>query len=158
VPRTSAADANAAPAVTKPRREAATIECGAGACLRTRGLLYDANRSWGKDLSPRLPSGAARDGPFPFEGTGRRPGARNSGGGSLAKISVDPGLEVNCEVADYLWPWDRSTPVLMQHGFCRNASFWRRWVPILSERRRVYRTEMRGCGGSDVPPPGCRFD
>jgi 3-oxoadipate enol-lactonase len=70
----------------------------------------------------------------------------------MARIGVEPGFEVNCEVDDYLWPWDHPTPVLMHHGFSRNAGFWRRWIPTLTESRRVYRPEMRGCGKSDVPP------
>ena len=45
----------------------------------------------------------------------------------------------------------QSTPVLMHHGFARNATFWRRWIPFLTATRRVYRPEVRGCGKSDVP-------
>ena len=69
----------------------------------------------------------------------------------MARIAVEPGLELNCEVDDYLWPWMKPTPVLMHHGWARNASFWRRWVPVLAESRRVYRPEVRGCGKSDLP-------
>jgi 3-oxoadipate enol-lactonase len=75
----------------------------------------------------------------------------------MPKVEVEPGFAVNCEVTDYLWPWEDSTPVLMHHGFCRNATFWRRWIPQVSATRRIYRPEVRGCGQSDVPPPGSRF-
>src|ERR1700722_4294229 len=70
----------------------------------------------------------------------------------MAKINVDPGLALNCEIDDFLWPWSKATPVLMHHGFARNATFWTRCIPTLSETRRVYRPEVRGCGRSDVPP------
>ena len=75
----------------------------------------------------------------------------------MARISVEPGLEVNCEVADYLWPWDQPTPVLMQHGFSRNAGFWRRVVPPVCDTRRVYRPDVRGCGKSDAPASDFRY-
>lgn len=72
------------------------------------------------------------------------------------KVMV-PG-ELQCEVDDFLWPWERrTTPVLLQHGFARNARFWNRWVPPLARERRVYRPNVRGCGGSPFPPEDFRF-
>ncbi len=75
----------------------------------------------------------------------------------MARVTVQPGLEVNVDVDDYLWPWENPTPVLMQHGFSRNATFWRRWIPFLTETRRVYRPEVRGCGRSEAPPIGAEL-
>src|SRR6202035_4061926 len=76
----------------------------------------------------------------------------------MPKIDVEGGMAVNCEIDDYLWPWMQPTPVVMLHGFGRNASFLRRCVPAVSASRRVYRPEVRGCGKSDVPPPGFPLD
>ncbi len=67
------------------------------------------------------------------------------------------GLALNCAVDDYLWPWQAPTPVVMMHGFARNARFWNRWVPAIAESRRIYRPELLGCGESDVPPAAYRF-
>jgi len=67
------------------------------------------------------------------------------------------GLALNCPVDDYLWPWQGPTPVVMMHGFARNARFWNRWVPAIAESRRIYRPELLGCGDSDVPPAEYRF-
>src|SRR6266852_5628967 len=67
------------------------------------------------------------------------------------------GLALHCAVDDYLWPWQAPTPVLMMHGFARNARFWNRWVPAIAESRRIYRPELLGCGDSDVPPVAYRF-
>ena len=55
----------------------------------------------------------------------------------MPMIPVADGLSVNCAVDDYLWPWDTPTPVVMMHGFARNARFWNRWVPAVAESRRV---------------------
>jgi 3-oxoadipate enol-lactonase len=76
----------------------------------------------------------------------------------LARISVDPGFTLQCDIDDYLWPWEAAEPVLMVHGFARNSSFWRGWIPIIAAKHRVYRPELRGFGRSDVPPEGYRFD
>jgi 3-oxoadipate enol-lactonase len=75
----------------------------------------------------------------------------------MPTISHDEGLSLHCVVDDYLWPWELSTPVLMMHGFARNATFWNRWVPAIAESRRIYRPDLLGCGASDVPLPGYRY-
>jgi pimeloyl-ACP methyl ester carboxylesterase len=75
----------------------------------------------------------------------------------MPMIPLADGLALHCAVDDYLWPWDAPTPVVMLHGFARNARFWNRWVPAIAESRRIYRPDLIGCGGSDVPPPSYRF-
>jgi pimeloyl-ACP methyl ester carboxylesterase len=75
----------------------------------------------------------------------------------MPTIRLDEGLSLHCVVDDYLWPWEVSTPVLMMHGFARNATFWNRWVPTIAESRRIYRPDLLGCGASDVPLPGYRY-
>ena len=75
----------------------------------------------------------------------------------MATIPLPDGLSLQCAVDDYLWPWDTATPVLMMHGFARNATFWNRWVPPIAESRRIYRPDLLGCGGSDVPPVGYHY-
>jgi len=75
----------------------------------------------------------------------------------MPMIPVADGLSVHCAIDDYLWPWQIPIPVLMMHGFARNARFWHRWVPPVAESRRVYRPELLGCGESDVPPADYRY-
>jgi 3-oxoadipate enol-lactonase len=75
----------------------------------------------------------------------------------MPTIRLDEGLSLHCAVDDYLWPWEVRTPVLMMHGFARNATFWNRWVPAIAESRRIYRPDLLGCGASDVPLPGYRY-
>jgi pimeloyl-ACP methyl ester carboxylesterase len=75
----------------------------------------------------------------------------------MPTVRLDEGLSLHCAVDDYLWPWEVSTPVLMMHGFARNATFWNRWVPSIAESCRIYRPDLLGCGASDVPAAGYRF-
>ena len=75
----------------------------------------------------------------------------------MPRIALPEGVSIHCAVDDFLWPWDRSTPVLMMHGFARNATFWNRWVPAIGESHRVYRPDLLGCGLSDQPPKGYRY-
>ena len=72
----------------------------------------------------------------------------------MPTIPLDEGLSLHCAVDDYLWPWEISTPVLMMHGFARNATFWNRWVPLIAETHRIYRPDLLGCGASDIPATG----
>jgi pimeloyl-ACP methyl ester carboxylesterase len=75
----------------------------------------------------------------------------------MATVRLAEGLSLHCAVDDYLWPWETPTPVLMMHGFARNATFWNRWVPPIADTRRIYRPDLLGCGASDVPAEGYRF-
>jgi pimeloyl-ACP methyl ester carboxylesterase len=75
----------------------------------------------------------------------------------VPRVALAPGLALDCAVDDFLWPWQRGTPVLMLHGFARNAEFWRRWVPAIAERHRIYRPDLLGCGRSDRPGADYRF-
>ena len=51
----------------------------------------------------------------------------------MPRVTLPEGVSVHCTVDDFLWPWDQQTPVLMMHGFARNALFWNRWVPAIAE-------------------------
>jgi 3-oxoadipate enol-lactonase len=75
----------------------------------------------------------------------------------MPRISLPEGAAIHCMVDDFLWPWDAPTPVLMMHGFARNALFWNRWIPAIAETRRVYRPDLLGCGLSNQPPAGYRY-
>jgi 3-oxoadipate enol-lactonase len=74
----------------------------------------------------------------------------------MATIRLPDGLSLHCAADDFLWPWHRPTPIVMLHGFARNAKFWNRWVPAIAETRRIYRPELLGCGASGPLPRGLR--
>jgi pimeloyl-ACP methyl ester carboxylesterase len=75
----------------------------------------------------------------------------------MPMIPTADGPRLHCAIDDYLWPWQRPLPVVMMHGFARNARFWLRWVPPVAETRRIYRPELLGCGESDAPPAACEY-
>ena len=75
----------------------------------------------------------------------------------MPTIHLDEGLLLHCAIDDYLWPWEAPIPVLMMHGFARNANFWNRWVPAIADSRRVYRPDLLGGGKSDVPASGYAY-
>jgi len=75
----------------------------------------------------------------------------------MPTIRLADGFSVHCAVDDYLWPWETATPVLMMHGFARNANFWKPWVPPVAGARRVYRPDLLGCGRSDTPASDHRY-
>jgi pimeloyl-ACP methyl ester carboxylesterase len=75
----------------------------------------------------------------------------------MPRIALAEGASVHCILDDFLWPSVDSTPVLMMHGFVRNARFWNRWVPEIAETHRVYRPDLLGCGLSDQSPNGYRY-
>jgi pimeloyl-ACP methyl ester carboxylesterase len=75
----------------------------------------------------------------------------------MPTIRLDDGFSLHCAVDDYLWPWQNSIPVLMLHGFARNANFWNRWVPAIAAARRIYRPDLPGCGASEIPVANWRF-
>ena len=71
----------------------------------------------------------------------------------MPRIVLQEGVSIHCAIDDYLRPWDDRRPVMMMHGFARNALFWNRWVPPIAETHRIYRPDLLGCGLSDQPRP-----
>lgn len=50
-----------------------------------------------------------------------------------------------------------ASPIVMLHGFARNGTFWSSWLPRLTERYRVVRPDIRGCGSSEDPGEDYEF-
>jgi hypothetical protein len=44
-------------------------------------------------------------------------------------VPVDNGIELQCHVDSFIWPWTDSTPVLLSHGMSRNSAFRDPWIP-----------------------------
>jgi pimeloyl-ACP methyl ester carboxylesterase len=62
---------------------------------------------------------------------------------------------VHHEVTDITAPW-RGEPetIVFHHGVGITGELWLEWLPVLSDRYRLVRLDMRGFGRSPVPPPG----
>jgi len=43
-------------------------------------------------------------------------------------------------------------PVVLVHGFGAHAHFWRKWIPTLALRHRVFTVDLAGAGRSPAPP------
>jgi hypothetical protein len=74
---------------------------------------------------------------------------------SIPRIALPEGASVHCIVDDFLWPWDCSTPVLMMHGFARNATFSRRLTIAASRHDLRLRTITRVPSGHLFSGSGC---
>jgi pimeloyl-ACP methyl ester carboxylesterase len=63
------------------------------------------------------------------------------------------GVDLCYDLADYTDPWSEEEPeaILLHHGYCRNMSSFRNWVPLLGRSFRVLRFDARGCGDSEKP-------
>src|SRR3984957_1237500 len=62
------------------------------------------------------------------------------------------GLRLAYYVDDFTSPWDNAPTVLLLHAAMGSARRYFGWVPHLARRYRVVRLDLRGHGGSDVPP------
>ena len=77
----------------------------------------------------------------------------------MPHIPTADGLDIHCFVDNFARPWETRTPVLMMHAYARNGLFWDPWVPLIANRRAVYRPEIPGCGPrSTVPSTDYVFD
>ena len=57
------------------------------------------------------------------------------------------------EVTDLTPPWEADPPVvLFCHGVATNADVWAGWLPVLADRYRMVRFDLRGFGRSRVSP------
>jgi alpha/beta hydrolase family protein len=80
----------------------------------------------------------------PTRGRCRVPLLDRPGGGSL-----------HYEVTALTAPWRDDPPtIVFHHGVGITADVWLEWLPILADRYRLVRFDMRGFGRSSVPGPG----
>lgn len=77
----------------------------------------------------------------------------------MPKMRTDDGVELNYHVDDFRDPWnaDPQDVILMSHGASRDMRWWAQCVPALARKFRVVRYDIRGHGGSSVPPEGSEW-
>jgi pimeloyl-ACP methyl ester carboxylesterase len=62
------------------------------------------------------------------------------------------------EVIDLVPPWAaKRDPILFHHGISTTSAIWSDWLPVLADRHRIVRFDMRGFGRSSVPPPDMKW-
>jgi len=62
------------------------------------------------------------------------------------------------EVVDIAAPWHAAAPTLIfHHGIGADSGIWSDWIPLLADRFRIVRFDMRGFGESEVPAPDFRW-
>ena len=61
------------------------------------------------------------------------------------------------DVCDIVPPWREAETVLFLNGLAMDSNIWITWLPLLTDRYRVVRTDLRGFGRSFVPSPGSQW-
>jgi len=57
------------------------------------------------------------------------------------------------EIADIVAPWEQpADTIVFHHGIGADPGIWADWLPVLADRYRLVRFEMRGYGRSCIPP------
>ncbi len=58
------------------------------------------------------------------------------------------------DVCDIVPPWQDKQTVLFLNGLAIDSDIWVTWLPLLADRYRIVRTDLRGFGRSFEPPAG----
>jgi pimeloyl-ACP methyl ester carboxylesterase len=69
----------------------------------------------------------------------------------MPSLVTDSGLTLHYEDDCYALPWTSPEVLLLVNGIETSLMWWG-WMPIIGASMRVIRPDMRGYGGSSVPP------
>jgi len=65
------------------------------------------------------------------------------------------GCELYYEIVDLTPPWiSAPETILFYHGLGSTSGIWAQWLPLLADRFRIIRFDMRGHGQSTFPEGG----
>jgi 3-oxoadipate enol-lactonase len=68
-------------------------------------------------------------------------------------FTTSDGLSLAYQIDDFTDPWVAAPVLLMLHAAMGSSRRYYAWVPRLARHYRVVRLDLRGHGGSAVPPP-----
>lgn len=68
-------------------------------------------------------------------------------------FTASDGMRIAYHLDDFTDPWTTPTTLVLLHSAMGNSRRFYAWVPALARRFRVVRMDLRGHGGSEVPPP-----
>ena len=72
----------------------------------------------------------------------------------MVSFTASDGARLAYYVDDFAEPWQPAPPLLLLHAAMGSAKRYYAWVPPLARHYRVVRLDLRGHGGSEVPPAG----
>jgi 3-oxoadipate enol-lactonase len=75
----------------------------------------------------------------------------------MASFTATDGARLNYLVDDYTDPWKAAPTLLLLHAAMGSARRYYAWVPPLARHYRVVRMDLRGHGGSEIPPADHRL-
>ena len=78
-------------------------------------------------------------------------------GQAMPRIRVSDDLEINYALYDFTDPWKSADTILLVHGNSSNIRQWYAWFPRLSRDYKVLAFDLRGRGGSTIPPEGYKW-
>ncbi|MBR0650091.1 alpha/beta fold hydrolase [Roseomonas terrae] len=77
---------------------------------------------------------------------------------TMAHLTSSDGIRLAYRVDDFSDPWrENAMPILMLHAAMGAYRRWYAWLPIIARRFPVISLELRGHGGSEIPPASLPF-
>jgi 3-oxoadipate enol-lactonase len=70
----------------------------------------------------------------------------------LNSFAASDGVQLAYYVDDFTDPWKEAPTLLLLHAAMGSAKRYFAWVPALARHYRVVRLDLRGHGGSEIPP------
>jgi 3-oxoadipate enol-lactonase len=70
----------------------------------------------------------------------------------MPDVRVADDLTIHYADDDFTDPWTEPEAIVFLHGLAESGEVWYAWVPHFARRFRVLRPDLRGFGGSTVPP------
>jgi 3-oxoadipate enol-lactonase len=70
----------------------------------------------------------------------------------MASFTASDGMRLAYYIDDFTDPWQTAPTLLLLHAAMGSARRYYAWVPALARHYRVMRMDLRGHGGSEIPP------
>ena len=71
----------------------------------------------------------------------------------MTSFTASDGVQLAYYIDDFTDPWKEPPTLLLLHAAMGSSRRYYAWVPALCRDYRVVRMDLRGHGGSDIPPP-----
>ena len=70
----------------------------------------------------------------------------------MVSFTASDGARLAYYIDDFTDPWQAAPTLLLLHAAMGSAKRYYAWVPPLARHYRVVRMDLRGHGGSEIPP------